>query len=472
MKKNLLYILAAAGLMLSAACKKDLGNYSYNAPTTPVVAGLDSSTVSALVGDTLTVQPKVTLEGGDPLKDLTFDWDIVVAEEARTVHYTGYPLKIVYNLKPMQRTAKLTVTDNRNGMKYFYSFYINGGTQFSVGQTVLSVENGVTRLSFVRPDGTVNSNLYYALHNEDLPVNPVQLFAKPLAYQPGTVEDYWIICKDPAKPSVILDGSTMLRKRYFDEQFFKAPNPLVTEQCDGAMGIPTGIFNGKLYVSVTSTAPFAPDFGKFSSVVTGNYELSTCYTRTPSWFFGFDKLSHGFVSFNSGGGYMGSDYNVTASVFDPKNLGDGTLLYMQAVSGTTYAYYKSADGNIYEYSFTLDMDNYDQRTIKPLVKRVFKGAAIIQPDSKWQKSLSDVFYISSNDKIYRYNPINEDLRLLDANFSGKKVTMLKLNSDNTLLQAGIDGAVATLDVSVGKSGSIISQIVGIPGAPVDIVNRK
>ncbi|RFS20666.1 hypothetical protein DVR12_19090 [Chitinophaga silvatica] len=471
--KNKLFNILAAAIMLLYACKKDLGNYNYNVPTVPKITGLADSTVNAFVGDSLIIKPEISLEGGDAIKDLTFNWEIIVAEEARTVQYTGYPLRIVYNLKPMTRTAKLTVTDNRNGMKYFYKFFIKGGTQFSVGQTVLSIDNGITKLSFIRPDSSVIPNLYYALHNEDLPANPVQLFAKPLAYQQGSVEDYWVICKDPAKPSVILDGSTMLRKIYFDKQFFKTPDPLVTEKCDGAMGIPTGIFNGKLYISVTTTAPFAPDFGKFSSVVAGNYQLSSYYTRTPSYYFAFDKLSHGFVTFNGGGGYMGSDYNVTAAeIFNPKNLGTGELLFMQAVPSTSYAFYKSTDGNIYEYTFIIDMNNYDLRTIKPVKQRIFKGASLIQADTRWEKSTVDIFYFTANDKIYRYNPVNEDLRQLDADFGGKKVSMIKLNDTNTALLAGIEGSVVTLDVSVGKNGNIVSKINGIPGSPIDIVTRK
>jgi hypothetical protein len=471
MKKKLLYILASAALLLNA-CKKDLGNYDYNTPTTPLVSGLDGSTVDALVGDTLIVRPYVYLETGDPATDLTFDWDIIVDEEARSVHYTGYPLKIVYNLKPKKRSAKLTVTDNRNGMKYFYAFSVNGGTQFSIGETVLSVDNGVTKLSFIRPDSTVNENLYFALHNEDLPANPVQLFAKPLAYQQGTVEDYWVICKDPNKPSVIIDGSTMLKKHNFPDQFFKAPNPLVTEKCDGAMGMPTGIFNGKLYLSVTSTAPFAPDFGKFGSVVVGNYELSPFYSRFPNCFVGFDKLSHGFVTFDGSGNFMGNDYNVTATDFDPKNLGAGELIYMDAVMGTSYAFYKSSDGNIYEYTMSLDLGNYDLRSVKPVRKRVFKGASLVTADTRWVRSIGDAFYFTSNDKIYRYNPINEDLRQFGADFGGKKVTMLKFNDAYTGLYVGVEGSVLTIDVSVGANGEIVRRRDGIPGSPVDIIIRK
>ncbi|TWF32834.1 PKD family protein [Chitinophaga polysaccharea] len=468
---NRLIVLLSISVCCFMACKKDLGNYRYHSPAEPVISGLIDSTVNAIVGDSLIIRPGVSLADGDPAKDLFFDWDILVAEEARADHYTGYPLRIVYNLKPMVREAKLTVTDQRNGIKYFYKFKIDGGTRFSKGAAVLSVDNGVTRLSFIRPDSSVNADLYHALHNEDLPVNPVQLFAKPLAYQENTVEDYWVICKDPAKQSVIIDGSTMLRKRYFGEQFFNPPTPMETQAFNGAQGVPTGIVNGKLYLSITSTAPFAPDFGKFSSMQTGNYYLAPFYSRY-NFFFGFDTIRHGFVTFDGGGNFMGSDYQVVGTAFNPANIGAGELLFMQAIPSVSYAYYKSADGNVYEYTFTVDMSNYDLRTIKPTRKRIFKGAALLTNNSRWQRSAVDIFYFTANDRIYRYNPVNEDLRPLDANFGGKKVTMLKLSTDGNTLTAGVDGSVLLLDVSVGKNGVVTGRVDGIPGEPVDIVSRK
>ncbi len=469
MYKGIIIIFLSACVIM--ACKKDLGNYKYTVPSEPVLHGIADSTIAATVGDSLVISPLVTLADGNPSRDLTFDWDILVAEEARSDHYTGYPLRIVYNLKPMVRDAKITITDKRNGIKYFYKFKISGGTRFAKGATVLSIDKGVTRLSFIRPDSTVNPDLYHALHNDDLPANPVQLFAKPLAYQENSVEDYWVICKDPSKQSVIIDGSTMLRKRYFGEQFFNPPAAMETQVFNGAQGIPTGIVNGKLYLSITTTAPFAPDFGKFSSMQTGNYYLAPFYSRY-NFFFAFDTIRHGFVTFDGGGNFMGSDYQVIGNAFNPADLGPGVLLYMQAIPSVSYAYYRAADGNVYEYTFTVQMANYDLRTILPTRKRVFKGAALLTADSRWQRSAVDIFYFTSNDKIYRYNPVNEDLRPLDANFNSKKVTMLKLSTDGNTLTAGVEGSVVVLDVSVGKNGSITGHVDGIPGAPVDIVSKN
>lgn len=468
--KHILYTLV---ILAFASCKKDLGNYDYKSPSEPEVVDFTDQTFDALVGDSLILQPYVELDGADPYKDLIYDWEILVEEAPRTDHYTGYPLKMVYNLSPKVRTAKLIITDKRNEMKYFFPFKISGNTQFSRGMTVLSVDAGVTKLSFVKPDSvSILSNLYHSLHGEDLPENPVQLFARPYAYQPGTAEDYWVIAKDPAKSSVIIDGNTMLRKRYFPEQFFSPPATLNTEYFEASKGFATGIINGKLYMAVTTTAPFAPDWGKFANPQSGDYNLSKYFSNASNYYFGFDTQTKGFVSFDGSGTYLGNEYQVEGNAFNPKNIGTTDLLFMQPQEGNTYAFIKNTAGEVEELSFSIDMTNYTSKKIKTYYKRVFKGSSLVNADTKWQRSGVDVFYFTSNDKIYRYNPINEDLRALDAAVGGKKITMLKLNGNGTVLTAGVEGSLIFLDVSVGNNGKLIKTINGIPGAPVDFVSKN
>jgi hypothetical protein len=461
-------------ILAFCSCKKDLGNYNYSPPTEPIVVNLENATVDATIGDTLVIQPYISFKDADPDKDLDFAWRIIIQEEARSVDYTGYPLKVVYNLSPGERAAKLTVTDKRNGIKYFYDFKISGKTQFSKGLTVLSVQDGVTKLSFVKADTIgVLANLYFSLHHENLPNNPLQLFARPVFYQPGTVQDYWVICADNTKSSVIIDGSTMIKKREFPEQFFSPPATLQPEAFEASKGWVSGVINDKLYLSVTSTAPFAEDWGKFANPVAGDYELSPYFSNTNNFFFGYDKKRSAFISFSSVGTYLDTLYAVSGTAFNPQKIGMKDLLFMKPVSGRNYAFFKSNDGQVYEFSFNIDMDDYSNtRIITADNKRIFKGASLINADTKWQRSYLDVFYFTSNDKIYRYNPINQDLRTLDANFGGKKVTMLKLDDNDNKLIVGVDGALMFLDISVGVNGTIKRMVTGIPGAPVDEVSKN
>lgn len=478
MKFKYIYILAFLTFAISS-CKKDLGNYTYSPPSEPVVEGVEGKTFSALIGDSLIIKPDVSLEGADPLKDLQFEWSITIQEELRNDLYYGYPLKMVYNLGPGERTAKLSVIDKRNGLKYNYNFKVTGTTQFSVGKLVLSNDNGVGKLSFVKPDDvTVLADLYQALQGEPLPSNPVQLYySKPLPYQVLTREEFWVLSNDPAKESVILDASTLLRKNYLSSQFFTPPVSIVPAYLEPILGyqqmgtVPVGVINGKLYKGIESTAPFAEDYGKFANEQSGDYNLAPFFLHASSFYLGFNTKNKSFVTFSGDGSYTGTSYGLdaTGTAFNPKNTGMD-LLYMKPRDGArSYAYMKAADGSIQEVSFVYPTTD---RNFNAESKRPFKGADKVKTNTIWQRNSLNVIYFSSNDKIYRYNPINEEITDTNADFGGKTVTMMKISDDDNTLTVGVEGAVHTVDISVNRTKIITHTINGIPGSPVDIIIRK
>ena len=475
-------VLLALLVSFYTSCKKDLGNYTYHPVSEPVIEGISDVTFSALIGDSLIIKPKVTFQGADPVKDLDFEWRILILEDLREAVYTGYPLKLLYNLGTGERSSTLTVTDKRNGLKYKYKFKVAGTTQFSKGTLVLSSQNGAAKLSFVKPDDvTVLADVYQSINGKSLPANPVQLYySKPLPYQVLTKEEYWLLSNDPANQSVVVDANTFLKKSDFSTQFFLPPTLIVPGYLEPFLGpvqmgtVPTGVINSKLYVGVQSTAPFAPDYGKFGNEQNGDYLLSKYFTHGSNFFFGFDAKAKAFVVFGGDGSYLGPKYLVPPALpaFNPKNVGMSNLIYMKAgESGNAYAFFQEADGAVYELAFSYIMNSNDKE-LTPVHKRIFAGSALINADSKWVRNSLNVFYFSSNDKIYRYNPINQDVRVLDAALAGKKVSMLKISDDENSLTVGVDGAVLTLDIAVGKNGNITKTINGIPGAPVDIIFRK
>lgn len=479
MKFRYIYLLSFV-IILYTSCKKDLGNYTYSPPSEPVIAGLKDGVFPALIGDSLILNPKITISDADPAKDLEYEWRISVQELLRENVYKGYPLRMVYNLGPGERSARLIVTDKRNGLKYTIPFKITGTTQFSVGQLILSSDNGKSKFSFVKPDGTVLPDLYQSLNGEALPDNPVQLYySKPLAYQLNTKEEYWLLCDQSAQGGVVIDAGTLLKKTFFDAQFFSAPAVISPGYLEpvfypSQMGtVPNGVVNGKFYVGTQSTAPNADDYGKFGNEQSGDYTMSKYFTHGSNFYFGFNTKAKAFIIFAGDGSYTGSSYPIDAAStgFDPKNVGMDDLLYMRAGDGgTSYAFFKAADGSVSELSFTYPFG--DAKSFKALGKRAFKGASLVTAATKWQRSSLNVFYFSSNDKIYRYNPVNEDLKVLDANFGGKAVSMLKISADDNTLTVGVEGSVHTVNVSVGVNGIITKTINGIPGAPVDILIKN
>lgn len=473
---NLKYIfLLAVIAMFYTSCKKDLGNYTYSPPSEPVVEGVLDANFPAVTGDTLIIQPKVSLNGADPIKDLNFEWRILVIEELKEVVYTGYPLKMLYGLGPGERSATLVVTDKRNGLIYKYKFKVTGTTQFSKGTVVLSSDGGMAKLSFVKTDNTVLPDIYQSLNDHSLSGNPVQLYySKPMPHQLLSKEEYWVLCDDAAMGSTIVDANTLQYKDDFKTQFFLSPPTINPGYIKELMGtISEGIINNKLYIGIQSTAPFAPDYGKFANEQNGDYQLSKFFTHGSSFYFGFDQKAKAFVIFGGNGSFLGTTYLVKeTTIFNPKSLGLQNLIFMNAgESGTSYAYFKESDGNTYELKFSYTLTG-TEKEIVPEQKRVFKGSSSINADTKWVRNNLNVFYFTSNDKIWRYNPVNESLTALEANFGGKKVTMLKISADGNTLTAGASGFVYMLDVTVGKNGNITKTISGIPGDPVDVIVRQ
>jgi hypothetical protein len=477
MKRKLIGLIVLIAI-ISSACKKDLGNYNYSPPSAPVLTGITNQVFAALVGDTLTIMPKVALADADPLKDLEFEWRITVQEKQTEMVYKGYPLKLLYNIGPGNRTCKLIVTDKRNGLFYNYPFKITGTTQFSTGNIVLSDDNGVTKLSFVKEDNTILTDIYRSLNGADLPARPVQLYySKPLPYQPNTKEEYWVLCNDDKNSGVILDASTLLKKSNFSSQFFSPPATISVGYLEPFLGpaqmgtVPTGVINNKLHIGVSSTAPFADDYGKFANEQSGNYTMAKYFYHGGSYFLGYDTATKGFITFGADGTYSGKSYAVDAAStgFDPVNVGLDNLIFMHNTDGgASYAFFRS-NGTVTELSFSYPVGS--ERAFKATGKRVFKGASLVSDNTKWVANSINVFYFTAGDKVYRYNPINEDLRVLSADFGGKALTMLKISYNDNVLTVGTSGSVYFLDVRVGEPGNIIKTINGIPGAPVDIITR-
>ena len=359
-------------------------------------------------------------------------------------------------------------------MKYFYDFRIVGTTAFTRGITVLSDENGTSQLSFIKPDGSVQARLYKAMNNEDLPPGPVNLLL--LTNQNMTVPTmlgYWIYTRNGG---VHLDGNTLQKDKTLADNFFEAPESINVGSAKAMReGAALAVINGRLYGGTTSTWDQAPTYGMFGLPAAGDYEISSSfvYNNVKRYFVTFDVNRKQFLRFNLYGEptYGGTSYNVIGDVFDPKNVQMDLVHLEQVNAADCFAFCRASDGKLYELNFGIEFAGPFQ--IEPKHKRLFVLQDEIKPDSKWVASQGGVFYISSGDKIYRYNPINQQKEVLTTTFAGKTISMLKLVSTEnaSTLIVGIEGSLVYLDVSTGKRGDELERINGIPGAPVDMVER-
>lgn len=471
MKNHLTAIIC---FLLLTACYKDKGNYDINMPLTPAVSGLDS-VYNAVVGDSLIITPKITIANSD---SLVLEWRISAPEvEAGFLYFTGPSLRMLFGLQANLYAARLSVYDKTNGIRYFYAFQIQGVTDFTAGTTVLSLDNGVTRFSFITPSGEVKPNIYETVNGHSLPPDGMQLYYMKDQLQGDMALGYWIICKNGGvrlNVSTLQDDPTYPNR--LADNFFSAPDSIVVGSMqEGNRGSLTGIINDKFYAGYTLTWNQAGTYGMFGDYATGTYNLASSFISTyingQYSYIAFEKDLQQFVRISGTPYYYGTQYTTTSTAaFDPTNVGMSLIHMEQINGGDCFAYLKGADGVIYELKFTVSFTN-SPYTFTPVYKRAFIQQSLINEDTKWQAAINGVLYIASGEKVYRYNPLNQEVRSLETSFGGNTVSMIKLSDDQDTLIAGAGSSLYYMDISTGKYGVLTKTITGIPGQPIDIAWR-
>ncbi|HXO76902.1 MAG TPA: hypothetical protein VN824_16725, partial [Puia sp.] len=372
----------------------------------------------------------------------------------------------VFTLPAGRYNGKLTVTDSANGQKYFYDFIVQGRTIYGKGTLVLSQEAGVSQLSFVLPDSSMQLRIYKTLNGTDLPPNARQLIPMyNTNLNNGGLFNYWIISSQGSDPGVQIDPNTLLKIKTLKENFFSTPSSITPGQLnnDPSKGVLEGVLNGQLWQGAWQTAYFSDIYGQFSLPATGDYQLfpQTIFNPgnsgdgNPGFFLGYESNKKQVVAFNNFGlpGYIGTGYvdTVTAPSFDPTNVGLDMLDFEQINQTNCYMFGRAANDSVYEYEFGSAFFQ-GQIQVNPIHKRAFARQDLVKADTKWASSPGEIFFFSSGSTIYEYNPTNQSFTPLTTDFGGKTITMLKASADGDLLTAGVEGSVFFLDVSTGKYG--------------------
>jgi len=470
MKRSFLYILIAVVSFL-ASCYKDKGNYDYVTLGEPVLTNMDSI-YTVFTGDSLIIEPKITLGGGR--SKVSCHWIINVPAEAKDYTYDGVSLRIVFGLPATRYTATLVVTDEELGMKYYYPFLIQAKTEFTTGIIALTDDNGEAKLSFIKPDGEVKSDIYNAINGESLGTKPLQIVQIRNAGYMNVVTAYWLVCAEGANPAVQINSDNLKRTKYLKENFYSPQGTLRPSYFQALSdGTTTAIINDKLYGGSYETAPFATYYGFFGNAIPGDYTIGSQlvfnFNNDGTYYLAYDKVKKALVRFDRNT-YFGDDYSQEGSDFNPKDLKMDLLDMKKISNGEIYAFCDSV-GQTFELKFGVDFLGGNSK-FKTAYKRKFVGDSLLTATTKWQSSSLGIIYFTSNDRIYRYNPLNQDLRIFDTDFGGKEVTMIKVLEDGNRMLAGTDGNLYLLDISTGKYGDVIKHIDGLSGKVVDALLRE
>lgn len=479
MKPLKIFAITCIAILMSclSSCYKDKGNYDINMPIEPQVTGLDTL-YRAVVGDSLIIEPEIT---GIPNEHTQCTWRIYVPEEISPEHnrYEGISLRIAFGLQAKRYRARLTITNTQNGMQYFHTFYIQGVTEFSVGSLVLSQDDGVTKLSFIKPDSTVQPNIYEAINNEQLPNDPLHIHYLRNMNTGGLPLAYWVITKNGGVRLNVNDlQKEQIKPGTLQENFFLPPATIeVGTLKNHRQGVLMGIINGKFYGGTTTTWDQNDLYGMFGAYAVGNYTLAPQFVLTTIGsdvsMIAYEKDKKQFIRLNVQASpvYFGTQYTVENTVaFDPRDVGLDLIQIVQINSADTYAYMRDAAGQLFELKFTAAFHT-NPFTFRPLHKRLFVRQEWMHADTKLVATQTGSIYIATGNKIYRYNPLNEQIIELEANFTNP-VTMLKLDDDQNTLIAGSGNSIYYLDIRTGRNGNITGNIEDIPGQPIDMVWRK
>lgn len=475
-----IYAITCIAILMSCmtSCYKDKGNYDIDMPIEPKVTGLDTL-YRAVVGDSLIIEPHIT---GIPREHVECSWRIYVPEEISPEHnrYEGDGLRIVFGLQARRYRARLTITNTQNGMKYFHTFFIEGQTEFSIGSLVLSEEAGITKLSFIKPDSTVQPNIYEAINNEQLPNDPLHIHYLRNMNTGGLPLAYWIITKNDGVRLNVNDlQKETIKPGTLHDNFFLPPSTIEVGQLKNhRQGVLMGVINGKFYGGTTTTWDQNDLYGMFGAYAVGNYTLAAPFVLTTVGnnnfsMIAYEKDKRQFVrlTIQAGPVYFGTQYTVeNTAAFDPHAVGLDLLQIVQINNADTYAYMQDTDGQIFELKFTPEFHTSPYR-FTPLHKRLFIRQEWMHADTKFVATQNGYIYIATGNRVYRYNPLNQQIVEMEANFTGS-ITMLKLDDDQNTLIAGTQNSIYYLDIRTGRNGDIIGKINGIPGNPVDMVWRK
>ncbi|OQP42825.1 hypothetical protein A4H97_11745 [Niastella yeongjuensis] len=469
--KRLLLVMLAAVALLQLACYKDKGNYDYHPVVEPGI-GVDSL-YKVPLGQNLVIAPQLTTTDANSRFGLS--WRLGIPKKVWDTTLYGPTFSYNFTMDPDVYPVLLTITDSSNGMKYFRNFNVQITTPYTTGTLVLSNENNISQLSFIQPDNTVLPRVYRTLNGEDLPGHPLQVF-NPVKLQinPVPALGYWATFGDTDDGGVHIGTNSMLKINTLRTNFFTRPakaKPGYLETTGD--GVLQGVINGKMYQGTWQTFYGADVYGFFGEPANGDYEAYARVVKIIDLIScGYDINRKKIIAFT----YMGAfayapTYQVdNTTEFDPQDL-KLDMLFLHSISEHGYAFGKAADGSVYELKFTAAYRGYV--LISPEYKHTFPQPALITPTTKWAGSLDGkvLFYFTSGDKIYRYDPAIQDLRPLAIDFGGKNVTMIKLK-DNTTMIAGVEGSLYYIDIDSQELGTLIKKIDGIPGDPIDVAERQ
>jgi hypothetical protein len=235
----------------------------------------------------------------------------------------------------------------------------------------------------------------------------------------------------------------------------------------------TGLVNGQVHVGTFEGYYEWPGYNYFSTPILGDYEVE-CYVKdkTAGFCWGYDPEKKKLHAFMPAARMLFEVTNIPGppAQWDPTNIGLD-LITLQFHQGGGYLIGRDGDGKIWQLGF-MTGGNMTMNT----TRTEFQHASLVNADTKWLLNNNGVFFFSSGNKVYRYNPLAPSVaEPLVGEITGN-VTMLKFgrNAAQNELVVGTEVRLYWLSLtgSAGNDGQVVRTQEGFDGAPVDMYDRK
>lgn len=495
MKKYInIHLFTVALCLLVFSCAKDKGNYDYTEiPRIGLEDEANTAKIFVQQGEVLKLAPTIQFNGN--ADDLSFEWFVYLNTQNApyiqdsTLIATSRALDYVVDAAvfTIGEEYKLTykVTNNQNGLSYFYFYQLTVSDIFTTGWMFLEDKQSKADLSMILNDGTIYRDIYTD-RNADHPITHPKTFTispRSITDDVGPIgKKYYLVGQNDA---VELDGMTMVKRFNYDFLFFTAPevfNPSYIAWAGGD-GNNLGILlnDGHLHPNFVGGFPGAKKFSaQLKSPAHGyDYEMAPQHVSGNNYgdtynIIMYDQHNKCFynVTYNAL-----RDFDAAAvdpAIFDMNNVGLD-LVKLDSSNITEIRNAIMTDGAGTGYLLQFRMHRSAEQPIVTVNKQVITSPGIASAADVTCSTLSPHLFYVAGGKLYRYEvpsntyteeytlPAGEELtkikfqrhgygdaqpRLIVCTWNGSegKVYYFRVNAN---------GSLGSLDKTYGGFGKII-----------------
>ncbi len=475
-------------LTFATSCYKDHGNYDYVAIAPLAIQDtLISGQIYVQQGGTLRLTPQIQLNGN--AEDFSYDWfvylnsasasyvqDSTRISTSKNLDYTVDP-----NIFTIGEDYKLTykVTNNRNGLSYYYFYQLTVSDLFTQGWIFLEEKNNTADLSMVLKSGEIYRQIY-SFRNADSPIkDPVSFTISPRSISDAVGPDgkkFYIVGKTDA---IELDGTTMKKRFDFNYLFFtpptaKAPSYIAWGGA-GTSNLGLLVNNGNLHVNQVGGFPGAKKFTTQLTSPSNGYDYVLAPQYTPGNRINnvsdiydiimYDQKNKRFYDVSAGALKKFDDVAINSAVFDMNNVGlDLIKLDSSNVQTLRNAIMKDSGGKGYLLRFKTTRSAEDPYIT--VSKAEIHAPGIAQALDVVCSTLTPHLFYAFDGKLYRYEVTSDTYKEAFSFGAGETLTRIKferhgygLNTPRLVLATwnGVEGKVYYLPVGADGNVGILDK---------------